>query len=64
MVDESKLPELLTLEEAAELMRVTVRTVRRRIEEGELSAYKFGGKVLLKREDLLAMLKPWHGEQQ
>jgi len=48
----------LTAEEAARLLRLSVRTVRRRVAQGLLQAAKSfpgpGGRFLIRRSDLLA----------
>jgi len=54
MTDDSS--EYLKIDEAARLLRVTRRTVYRRIWSGELPATKVGGLYLIQREDLQAML--------
>jgi excisionase family DNA binding protein len=48
--------EYLKIDEAARLLRVTRRTVYRRIWSGELPATKVGGLYLIRRGDLEAML--------
>ncbi len=44
-------PRLLTLAEAAEVLRVSAKTVRRRIEGGDLPAVRLGPRTLRVRED-------------
>jgi excisionase family DNA binding protein len=44
--------ELLTIEEVARILKVSVQTVRRMIDEGELQARKIRGQWRIKREDL------------
>ncbi len=44
--------ELLTIEEVARILRISVQTVRRMIDEGELRAIKIRGQWRIKREDL------------
>ena len=51
-------PTSLKREEAAEILRVSVRTVDRLIEEGELPASKVGRAVRINRADILALLTP------
>ena len=58
MTEKDDLPEFLTVSEVAKLMRVTIRTVRRRIAEGELRAVKFGGALRIPRDALLEALTP------
>jgi excisionase family DNA binding protein len=45
-------PEFLSLPEAAAVMRIHTRTVRRMINRGELRAYRFGNTWRIGREDL------------
>lgn len=48
---------LLTLAEVASQLRCHVRTVRRRINAGELRGYKIGGTaILVPAEDVTALL--------
>lgn len=44
--------ELLTIEEVARILKVSVQTVRRMIDESELKAIKIRGQWRIKREDL------------
>jgi len=41
-----------TIKEVAELLRASEIWVRRRVKEGEIPSYKFGGKRLFKKEEL------------
>ncbi|MCC7355512.1 MAG: helix-turn-helix domain-containing protein [Anaerolineae bacterium] len=54
--------ELLTLKEAAAILKVTTRTLLRRIEEGKLPAQKLGtgrtSPLRVKRSDLDKLLNP------
>ena len=54
--------EWLTLENAAAYVGLSTDTIRRRIREGQLPAYRSGrsrnSRVLVKRADLENMLKP------
>lgn len=50
--------EWVTKSEAAKMYRVHKRTLERRIDARQLPAYRFGGKVLIKRSDLDALLTP------
>jgi excisionase family DNA binding protein len=47
---------LRTIREVAELCRVSVRTVRRWIDDDELVVHRFGRRVLVADEDLQAFL--------
>ena len=48
----SSMEELLTIEEVARILKVSMQTVRRMIDEGELKAIKIRGQWRIKREDL------------
>jgi excisionase family DNA binding protein len=48
----SSMEELLTIEEVARILKVSVQTVRRMIDESELKAIKIRGQWRIKREDL------------
>ena len=50
--------ELLNRDEAAAMLRVSVRTVDRLIESGELPAAKVGRSVRVARADVQALLTP------
>ncbi len=52
------LPPLMRVDEAANLCRVHPNTVYKQIAEGRLPAHRFGGRVLIAREDLLRFLQP------
>ena len=47
----------LTLSEAAEHLRVHKRTIRREIDAGRLPRYLFRSKILVRRDELEALLK-------
>ena len=52
-------PPLITIAEAAALIRVHPRTIRRRIAEGSLTAYRVGPHLIrLDAGELDAMLRP------
>jgi len=51
--------QLITIAEAASLIRVHPRTIRRRIAEGSLSAYRVGPRsIRVDTDELTAMLRP------
>ena len=56
------IPEYLLLEEAAEIARTTVPTVRFWIQMGKLRARRPGRRVLIRRRDLLAFLDGEHAD--
>ena len=50
-------PEFITVQEAADYLRETDRSVRRRISDGQLAAYRIGKKrIVLKRTDVEAFI--------
>ena len=54
-------PELLTLSEAAALLRSTPQTIRKQVRLNLLPAYQIGGatsRLLFKRDELLSLLQP------
>ncbi len=56
---EHDLSDLITVNDAAELVGVTHFTIRRRIADGSLPGYRFGPRTLrVRRSDVLAMLRP------
>ncbi len=53
------LSDLITVNHAAELIGVTHYTIRRRIADGDLPAWRFGPRTLrVRRNDVLALLRP------
>lgn len=46
----------ITLKEAATTTRGSVKWLRREIKQGHLRAYRMGGKILIKSEDLPAFV--------
>ena len=51
--------EYMTLHEAADWLRETEQSTRRRVARGELKAYRIGTKrIVLKRADVEALLQP------
>jgi putative molybdopterin biosynthesis protein len=44
----------LTIEEVAQLLRVSTKTIHRLISKGELAAFKVGAQVRVKRSELVA----------
>jgi excisionase family DNA binding protein len=51
------LPQLLTPVEAAQICRVSLRTVRRWIADDELKVHRLGRKVLIAEADLADFLR-------
>lgn len=50
------LPKLLTIKETADHLRVCVKTVRRRIKDGEITASRVGGQLRVRERDLQSYL--------
>jgi excisionase family DNA binding protein len=50
------LPHLLSVSEAAEILRLSPRTVRRLIDDGRLSVVRFGRAVRIRPEALTALI--------
>jgi excisionase family DNA binding protein len=50
--------DLLTIQEAATMMRVSSLTIRRHISHGTLAAVRFGRRVRVPREALARLVKP------
>lgn len=56
MQSSPKLPHLLTIKEVADHLQVSTKTVRRRIQAGELRSYRLGRLVRVSEEDLTLMI--------
>lgn len=52
------MPEFLTLAQAAELLQVSDKSMRRLVQRGQLRAYKIGPHFRFKRADVERALKP------
>ena len=52
--------DLLTVDQAADHLQLSTSSIRSYIRDGKLKAYRVAGlrKVLIRREDLLALLEP------
>ena len=61
-VKEQRRKGLFSVQEAAELLGLSVSTIRRYIRDGRLPAYRVAGERLLRirRDDLGALLSPVH----
>ena len=56
--------QLLTPQQAAEERSCSVSTIRNLIARGDLTAYRFGPRLIrVRRQDLEALLKPYQGGQ-
>ena len=51
--------DFLSVPTAAAATRVSPQTIRRLIAQGQLPAYRIGGSVRIRRDDLAAIMKPW-----
>ena len=51
------LPTYLSLNEAAEVMSLSVKTIRRRISDGTIPAYRCGRTIRVRLEDLQAAFR-------
>lgn len=58
--DTKPLPDLLTIDEAAQLLRKSKVTMYRYVNDGKVKGYTVSGagRLLFKRDELLAMLTP------
>ena len=52
----SRLPRLLPLDEVAQTLHVSIKTVRRWIKQGALRAHQFGRQLRIAEEDLAAFI--------
>jgi len=59
-----RLEPLLTLPEAAELLNVSTRTVRRQIDDGLLPTVRIGGAVRIRPEDLRSFIGKMTGSDR
>ena len=58
MPRKNELPVYLSLEEAAEVMSLSIRTIRRRISDGTIPAYQCGRRpIRIRLDDLEAALR-------
>jgi excisionase family DNA binding protein len=55
--DKSGADDLLSREEAAKLLRITLPTLRKRTKEGRLRGYRMGARVLYRRSEVLQSLQ-------
>jgi len=58
MASKRELPVYLSLDEAAEIMSLSVKTIRRRISDGTIPAYQCGGRpIRIRLDELEAALR-------
>jgi len=55
--DGEKADDLLSRQEAAKLLRITLPTLRQRTKEGRLRGYRMGARVLYRRDELMQALQ-------
>jgi excisionase family DNA binding protein len=61
-VDQAKSPRFYTIEEIAECVGASTRTIRRWIDKGLLIAHRINGLVRISEADFLAFLAAHRGE--
>lgn len=54
---EHAFPALMTIEQAAEHLQVSTKTIRRWIKSGDLVAHRFGHQWRISKSDLLAFIR-------
>lgn len=52
-------PQLLTVSDVAERLRISVKTVRRQVDQGELRVHRIGRQLRVSEQDLEAFIKVW-----
>ena len=57
MSNSGNIPRLLSLREVADMLGVSIRTVRRFIDNGDLVAHRIGGQLRVAPADLEVFLK-------
>jgi excisionase family DNA binding protein len=55
--DQPAQDDLLSREEAARLLHITLPTLRQRTKEGRLRGYRMGARVLYRRSEVIASLR-------
>ncbi len=55
--EELKRQDFFTVAEAAECTRSSEATIRRKLTSGELHRYKFFGRTLIKKSELLGLIR-------
>lgn len=62
MTDSGAPKTIYTVEQVAETLSVSPKTVRNQIASGKLKAHRFGRRYYIKAADLERALKPVHGD--
>ncbi|WP_085190670.1 helix-turn-helix domain-containing protein [Mycobacterium sp. IEC1808] len=58
----NKLPAYLSINDAAEYLGVTTRTIHQMVADGRLTAYRLGARVVrLRRDEIDAAMQPFGG---
>jgi excisionase family DNA binding protein len=61
----SEFPEILTLQQAAELLQVSERTIKRMVKRGEMPGTRIGGQWRFDRDQLKALVRgEWLPEEK
>ena len=50
-------PQFVSVQEAAELLRVSVVSIRRYLGQGKLKRFKVGSRTLLRHSDVMALVR-------
>lgn len=61
---EEQLPELLTRQQVAKYLSVSLKTVDNIVKDGHLKKYSFSGSTRFKREDVRAVPESWQPYQR
>ena len=56
---QTRAPQLLTVSDVAERLRISVKTVRRQVDQGELRIHRIGRQLRVSEQDLEAFIKVW-----
>ena len=56
MITPSRLPRLLTVDEAAEVLSLSAKSIRRRIDAGEIPMHRLGRAIRIAEDDLIAYI--------
>lgn len=56
---QARAPQLLTVSDVAERLRISAKTVRRQVDQGELRVHRIGRQLRVSEQDLEAFIKVW-----